>query len=327
MSLLPAQQAITGHPQDSPTDGSGNAAPFGVFTNGSVAESHVQILVPKDELPAAGAILTGMELSALIGGTVNYAQLTITVRPVTLTSLSLVFANNNLGPATTVLAATSLQKTWATSAWTPLPFTNVYVHDGVSALLVEIQKVVAPTSGGGGSSGGGSTFPFVTQTIAFPERIDRPQMVYVFGGPGSGGATNPAAFASAQPISFRLDWLNAPTFRQRSDYLGPVLDYGLGNTLELTVDGNPGDVYATMLANSFLPTAIPVPGIGGSVRIAALNVWNSGFVDAAGHGGQTIVIPVDPTLVGAHLAWQAVTLGAFSGALTLTNGSDHFINP
>ena len=316
---LAAQQTISSHPQDTPLDGSANVAPFGVLASGAAAESRVQILIPRDELPAPGATLTGLELACLVGGTVRYGQLQITARPVTLTTLSTTFAANLAGPATQVLAASSLQVNWATSAWTPLAFTQPYVHDGVSALLLDIVKVVVP-------AGGGSSFPFVTMSAAYPERTDRPQMVYVFGGPGSGAATLATAFAQAQPVSMRLRWSSAPTLRHRSDN-NALLAYGLGNVVQFFVNATPGHLFALAGGDAFLPAAVPVPGILGNLRLGAPILFASGLIIGVGAGGTKFTMSNVLSLVGLHLAYQAATIDPATGSLSLTNGTDHFINP
>ena len=154
-------------------------------------------------------------------------------------------------------------------------------------------------------------------TTPFPTRLDRPRMVYVFGEPGTGAADLPLAFAAEEPISLRLRWSGAPTFRHRSDTTLVLGAYGLGNTLDLAVEGAPNAVYATMLADSFLQAPIALPGIAGVVRLAALNLFQSGFLDAFGHVGAQILIPNDPALVGAHIVWQGITLDLASGAPVL----------
>ena len=81
-ALLPSQQiSRTAHPQATLQNGNGNASPFGIFTGGGAAEARVQFLIPKDELPSTPALLTGLELHALVGGTVDYASLVITAMP------------------------------------------------------------------------------------------------------------------------------------------------------------------------------------------------------------------------------------------------------
>jgi len=326
---LPAQQVLTAHPQDTTLDGFGNVAPFGVLPGGLVAESRVQILVPKDELPAVGAVLTGLEAASLVGDTVTYTQLSITVRPVTLTSLSTSFAANLVGTPTTVLSASGLQVPWTTGAWTPIAFTQNYVHDGVSAMLIDITKIAGPTvvsGGGGGGGSGSSSYPYVTMTSAWPERLDRPQMVYFFSAAGGGGSTSPTAFASASPVSLRLRWSGVPSLRHQSDN-GTLVAYGLGNSITFTAAGNAGDLFAIAGADAFLPTAIQLPGIVGSLRIGAPILFASGLLDGNGLGVAGFVVPSVPGLVGVHLAYQAVTIDPAGGPLRLTNGTDHFVNP
>ena len=130
--------------------------------------------------------------------------------PTHATSLSQAFGPNAIGPVVTAFQATNLQKTFTTSGWTGLTFTQGYQHDGASSLLIEVfEQVTVPP---------GSSFPFVTMaTSALQVRADRPQMVYAFGSPGSGAAGSSSAFASADPVSLRLVWSGTPTLHNLSD--------------------------------------------------------------------------------------------------------------
>src|SRR5262247_1463641 len=117
---LAAQQInLTAHPQDTVQNGSANFSPLGCFNTGAGAEARSQLLVPADELPAAGAVLMGMEVQVLSPGSLTYTSLQIDVCPTSATSLTTSFAANLTGYQQTVLQATSLTVNYATSAWTP----------------------------------------------------------------------------------------------------------------------------------------------------------------------------------------------------------------
>jgi hypothetical protein len=317
-NLAFAQQLPTSHPQDTLQGGGGNFSPFGVFSTGSGAEARSQILVPKNELPGPGAVLTGIELLALVGGTVDYASLQITASPTPATSLSSTFAANVVGPTTVVLQATSLQVAHSQTAWVAIPFTQPYVHDGTSALLLDIQKVVQTAP----------SYTFVTTKItSSPARTDRPQMVYSFGGPGSGQSAATAAFGNAEPISFRLSWLGTPTLRNRGD-TGPAgTQYHLGGSVLLTTNGSPGSFWVLAAGTGFLASSVVIPGLGGSLHLDGAVVFAGGLLDATGVGQHTVSIPNVAGLVGAYLPYQAATVDPLNGAIVLTNGSDHFVNP
>ena len=316
---LPCQQTLTAHPQNTLTGGNGNFSPFGVFSTGNGAEGHTQFLVPAQELPAIGAVLVGIELAALVPGTVDYASLQISASPTTATSLSMTFASNVVNPATVVLPAGPLQATFSTSAWTRIDFPTPYGHDGTSALVLDIQKVAQPIGG---------SFQFVTHLKnALPPRTDRPQMVYAFSNPGGGGSTATTAFANDEPISFRLVWLGTPTLRNQSDAgMFGGLQYAVGTTVTLTTQGSPGFLWALAAGAAFFTPGIPVPGITGEFRLNGPVVFAAGLLDVQGLGSTGIAIPNNPMLVGLYLAYQGGTIDPSTGQIVLTNGTDHFVN-
>jgi hypothetical protein len=315
-SFAPSQQGSTAHPQDTLTGGGGNFAPLGVFSTGAGAEARTHILVPKDELPGAGALLTGMEVLSLLGGTVDYAALQIVAMPTPATALSSTFAANLVGTPTVVLS-TALQVAHSTTAWVPIQFTQPYVHDGTSALLLEIQKVVQPAA----------SYTFVsTKKTSSPPRLDRPAMVYAFGGPGSGQSTAVSGSGNDEPISFRLVWSNTPTLKNRSDPGVSGNQYNVGGTVVLTTQGSPGHFWVLAAGTGFLTPAVVIPGVQGSLRANGAVLFAGGLLDANGEGQQTVAVPNAPSLVGFYLVYQAATVEPSTGAIVLTNGTDHFVN-
>ncbi len=316
--VVPAQQTnVTAHPQDTLQGGGGNYSPFGVFSTGSGAEARCNILVPKDELPGAGALLTGIELLTLIGGTVDYASLQITASPTPATSLSSTYAANLVGTPTVVLQATSLQVTYSTTAWVPIGFTQPYVHDGTSALLLDIQKIVQSAA----------SYQFVTmKKTSSPSRTDRPTMVYGFGGPGSGQSTAANAFGSDEPISFRLRWSGTPTVRNRGDAGVSGNQYSLGGSVLLTMQGDPGFFWVLAAGTGFLTPSVVIPGIQGTLRLNGAVLFAGGLLDATGAASHVVYLPNNPGLVGFYLPYQAATVDPGTGAIVLANGTDHFIN-
>jgi hypothetical protein len=210
--------------------------------------------------------------------------------PTHATSLSQAFGPNAIGPVVTAFQATNLQKTFTPTGWTGLTFTQGYQYDGASSLLIEVfEQVTVPP---------GSSFPFVTMaTSALQVRADRPQMVYAFGSPGSGAAGSSSAFASADPVSLRLVWSGTPTLRNLSDagLTSTFNQYAVGGSVNFTVDGQPGELW--------------------------------GLAGASGSGQQALSIPNVPALAGGYFAYQAVTVNAATGVISLTNGTDHFVHP
>lgn len=316
-SFATAQGALTAHPQETLQNGNGNLVPFGVLSTGSFGEGHTMILIPKDELPSVASLITGIQVHCQGTVTLDYQSLIINMGPATGTQLTTTFANNFASPPTNVLSATSLQLSYSSSQWLHIPFTTPYVHDGVSALVIEIQKVIAPAA----------SYPFATMsTSSSPQRVDRPNMIYSFGTPGSGASTAPTASVSAGALSVRLEWTGTTTIRNLSD-VGPSNNqYGIGTNVTLTVNGQPSNLFVIAAATAYLPTALPVPGISGDLRVDSPVLFAAGLLDPAGVGTQLLAIPNDPTLVGFFLCYQAANIDPTTVAISLSNGSDHFIN-
>jgi len=320
-TLLSAQNpALTAHPQETLQNGNGNLVPFGVLTTGSFGEGHTMFLVPANELPSFPALLYGIEIHCQATASLTYSSLTLNCGPTTATSLQTTFANNFPTAPTNVLQAVGLTVNYSSSAWVQIPFTSPYVHDGVSALVIEIQKVVQQAA----------SYPFMTMsTSSSPPRTDRPNMVYAFGTPGSGASQALTGPYQANPLSFRLVWQGTPTIRNRGDLVaGPSSNqYGLGGTVTLTMNGPPSNLYLMAAATSFLPVAFPIPGITGNLRLNSPVIFDSGLLDPAGVATYVLNIPNNPALVGFYLAYQGATIDPATVGISLTNGMDHFVNP
>lgn len=317
--VLTAQNpALTAHPQETLQNGNGNLVPFGVLTNGSFGEGHTMFLVPKDELPSFPAILTGIEIHCQATASLVYSSLTLNLGPTTATSLQPTFANNFPTAPTNVLQAVGLQVNYLSNAWVQIPFTTPYVHDGTSALVIEIQKVVQTAA----------SYPFMTMsTSSSPSRTDRPNMVYAFSTPGGGASTSPTGPYAANPLSFRLVWAGTPTLRNRGDLGSSQNQYNVGGTVLLTMNGPSSHLYLIAAATSFLPVAAPIPGITGDLRLNGPVIFDAGLLDPAGVATYTVSIPNNPALVGFYITYQGATVDPVSVGITLTNGTDHFVNP
>jgi hypothetical protein len=151
-------------------------------------------------------------------------------------------------------------------------------------------------------------------------------MVYSFGNPGSGQSNATTGFGNDSPISFRLLWENTPTLRNFSSQAPANNQYALGGSVTLTTEGDPGDLWVLAAGTDFLPVAVFVPGIAGTFRLNGAVVFTAGLLDAAGEGTFVLNIPNTPMLVGLYLPYQAATIGATTGLIWLTNGTDHFVN-
>lgn len=318
-TTLATAQNLTAHPQETLQNGNGNVAALGVISGGLFAEGRAHILVPKDELPSFPAALLGIEFHGGATDTVHYGPLVITLAPTTATQLSPVFANNFTAPATTVFNVPAVSVPWTTAGWVRLNFAQPYVHDGSSALLIEIQKVVQPDPVTG--------YPFMTiTTSSSPSRTDRPAMCYAFSGPSGGGSTATQATTFAVSHAHRLVWQFTPTLRHLSDVGGSGNQYNLGGSVTFTVAGNAGELWVLAASLGFLPASVPIPGFGGALRVGSPVVFASGVLGVNGEGTHVLALPANPSLIGFYLAYQAATVDAGSGAIVLTNGTDHFIN-
>lgn len=313
-----AAQNRTAHPQETLQGTSGNVVPFGVGFGSSV-ESRTQLLVPKDELPAVPAVLVGIELHGLLPGTMQYASLQIDIAPTTATTLLPTLDSNLPVPATTVLPAGPLTVTFSNTAWVAIPFPVAYVHDGQSALVLDIRKIVNVA---------GSAPLFGCSAVTTPIRTDRPRMVFANGNSGSGASQAGVATVFPQnPISFRLRWLGAPTLSSRSDAAGSGNYHGLGGSVTLTVQSNPGEFWVLAADSSFLPMGVALPGVGGELRLQNPNLFAAGQLDFLGRASHVLAIPSDPLLVGSYLTFQAATIDPATMTILLTNGTDLFVNP
>jgi hypothetical protein len=274
------------------------------------------LLVPRDELPSAPATLAGIEVHCQSPATVQYASLTIRCAPTAATALQHTFASNYAVTPVTVLAANGLTVGYTSTGWTPIVFPSPYVHDGASALLLDVQKVVQ-----------GPPWPDATMSSSSsPPRLDRPDMIYALGGPGSGAASASNAAVVAPALSFRLLWLGTPTIRNRADPGPTGWQYGLGSTVAVTTNGPPGHLFVLAAALDFLPAQVAIPGIGGALRLNGPVPYVTGLLDGAGDAAFAFGIPVNPVLVGFRLAHQGAVVDPATIAVTLTNGMDHFVN-
>jgi hypothetical protein len=318
-AALAAQSGVlTAHPQETLQNSSGNIAPLGVLPGGVAAEARAMLLVPREEAPTVPAVLTAIEIYCPSAATVQYASLQMNASATPATGLNLAFAPNFQQGPWPILSASNLTVAYG-SGWTRIPFNNPYPFPGDANLLIEFRKVVAASGG---------SYPLATMaTSSSPPRADRPPMVYAFGNPGSGA--NNAAFGTtyATSIAYRLVWNNTPTIRHCSDVGASNNQYNLGGNVTVTMQGSPGQLYVMAAGSTYMPFGLPLAGIGGLLRVNAPNTFASGLLGVTGSDAATIAIPNNPALVGVFLAYQGVTYDLGSQALTLTNCSDHFVNP
>jgi hypothetical protein len=313
--------ALSAHPQETLQNGNGNLVAFGIGETGSCGEGRTMLLVPARELPTTPCVLLGIDVHPQMAATITYSSLAIRCAPTSATTLQSAFASNFGAPPTTVLAASNLTLSWQ-NGWMPIVFSTPYLHDGSSSLVIEIKKNIQAAG----------SYPFVTMsTSSFPARTDRPAMIFAFGTPGSGASQASTSAYAANPLSVRLRWLFTPTVRHRSDVGGLFHhQYNLGGTVEVTVAGAPGHIYLLGAGYDWLPARLPIPGLRGALWITTPTgpiVFAQGMLGASGEAMHPISIPPIAALVGMRLTYQAETIDPSTMEITLSNGSDHFINP
>lgn len=313
-SSLVAQQR-TAHPQDTNGFGPGNAFPLGVFFGGNSGEARTQFLIPSQELPAVPATLLGIEVFPTVQIAVNYFQLGIRCSPSSALALDTTFAAN-LGPGTVAVLPPASRTVQFGTSWTPVMFTTPYQHDGHSGLVIDIRKYVSP---------GNPLAISWHSDVSVPPRADRPRMITAAGLSGSGASQASVATQSLEPISLRLLWQQVPTLRHTAAAGPSGNQCGLGNTVSLTVEGAPGHLFVMAAGIDWLP-GYPLAGVQGEFRMAARYTFEDGTLDAQGRGGYVVQIPNLPALVGLRVVYQAATLDPATGAVVLTNGTDHFVN-
>jgi hypothetical protein len=310
--------ALTAHPQETLQNSSGNFAPFGVLPGGVGAEARTMLLLPREEVPTLPAVLTAIEVACPTNAVVDYAALEIYLAATPATGLNLAFAPNYQQPPWPALQTANLTVNY-TAGWTRIPLSNPYPFPGNANMTLEIRKVVQPGAGG---------FPFATMaTSSSPPRVDRPPMTLVFGNPGSGASTTPFGAAYTTSLAIRLVWDGVPTLRHRSNVGTSGNQYALGGSVDLTIATQPGQFYVLCAGSTYLSPGLPLPGINGELRLNGFTAFASGFVGPSGADSVMLTIPNNLALVGVFLAYQAATYDLAAQSFTLTNCSDHFVNP
>ena len=316
LSPLAAQTTTaTAHPQDTTQNNNGNLVPFGCLNGTTFTNGHCQVLIRGLELPGPGAILTGMEVHCQGTLSLTYSSLNISVSATTATSLTSNFAGNLPAPQT-LLTGTNVTVNFVSNAFVSIPLTGIYVHDGTSSLVLDIQKVVNP-----------STAQFATMsTTSNPPRNDLPSMAYAFGGPGTGAETAASATTFAPPLSVRLLWQGVPTIHLLADRAPSGNQYGLGSTITLTTEAAPGSVAINFISTAFLSPFLTLPPVAGEWRVQGVTL-NVAVLPGSGAVTLPINVPNAANLVGLHLCYQSGAIDPTATFAQFTNATDHVINP
>jgi len=308
-AIVAQSERLTAHPQDEPHQG-GQVNPFGCLSHFS--EARIQLFFEPQYLPGPGAVLVGMEVRPVSSGVVTYPSLALTVSPFALgMQASAVFASNLPHP-TSVLQLSNHSIPWNSAAWERLQFSQPYVHDGVSVLVIDIQKVAVPCSSSGGSTAG--------------YRPDLPTMLTAFGPAGSGMHQASVAMWAVPPIDVRLVWSNAPTLRLSSP-VPAALHHGfaIGSTLDNVVAAAPGSLVGLIGDLQWSPP-VTLPFASGRLWVQGVGLAVE-VTNANGEAQRTFPIPALPAFIGQQLTYQALVLDPSSGQLLFTNAADCYVAP
>jgi len=316
-ATAPAQNPLA-YPQASTASLSGNFTPLGFSSIGAGNEGRYQVLIPADHLPGRPALIRAIECYTIVGtGPVTYSSLSIRIgsilgAPVLSTSFTA-----NLASSVQVWAKTQVTLQWTERQWVRIALGTPYAYDGTSNLVLDFQKVVAPTTG----------IPLVSHATA--RRAGVVPAVYIFGPTGSGASqATSARFSSPNPLLVRLI-VDTPTLSLSSPPIFPnYLDFAIGGPVDIAVHAAPNQVHWTLLANGFSPIGVTRPPVAGTLflDLAGVSTLATGVVPATGEWSTQLTIPNDPGLVGLQFALQSAVAGPNLGQPTWTNASDFFVN-
>jgi len=320
-AALAAQQPnTTAYPQTALGGPYGNSVPFGCSTSGLFVEGRSQILIRAPYLPSPNAMLTGIavhsQTASAGSGTLVYPLLRITISRSTAAVLSPTF-DSNLTTPVIVLNEVNLPIHWVANAWTMIPFSTPYLHDGGSGLVIEIQKIVSPT------------LDVSSRTIQNSGRADLPRMINATGGAGSNARTATTATVTTNyPLAMQLRWTMAnqqpvPTLKLRSDAASNFGNqFAIGRSIDHTVQAAPGVPVVHFVAPVLEATRLPSPLFVGRVWMSNQFPLSQGIVPASGETTLTIAIPNDAALVGAYLVFQSILVDAPAPPWRVTNAAD-----
>ncbi|MBI5851585.1 MAG: hypothetical protein HZB39_11265 [Planctomycetes bacterium] len=326
LSLVVAAAAQTTNPIRYPqanTDGSsGQIIPLGFSTSsGNFDEGRWQQLIQARYLPSTGGVILGLEVLSQASLTATYPTLQITMSLVPPGgTLSTTFANNLPQPVP-VFSHLAHTIVWTARQWQTIPLDIPFVYDGVSDVVVEIQKtfdrVATPPPGLAHH-----------QTDGDPSRPGLPIARNTFGTLGSGALARTTSTSSSVPMKMGFRFADLPTFT----LLGPrgganSRVFAVGGSFDASLNGQPFALFGSLIAFGWAAPPIAVPGIGGLVMVdlPSTTAYASGAMDASGVATTTWSIPNDPGLVGVMVVFQGVSTSVGAGVV-MTNGIDCVIN-
>jgi len=280
-------------------------------------EARCQELVLAHNLPANGALITGIEVSPHFLGQITYSTLEIRLGHSPVQALTTSFAANNPSPQL-VYASSNQTINWSsTTQWVPFPFQTPFLYSAGSNLVLEVKKII---------NRGMTTSGTVSHQMQNgPMRNDLPTPMWAEGPLGSGAANAPSGLLyGGPPMLVRFRYANEPTLVIKSTPPGGTY-FRLGATVTLTVQGNPGELFVNTIDVGLAPTPQLIPPINGFYYLQAIfNLMFVGVVGGGGTGPFSFTIPNAPPLVGTHAYFQSLTAGA---SITWTNAVDAIVQP
>ncbi len=318
---LLAQNHVS-YPQDTTTGGNGNNIAFGVSSGASLDEGRYQQLIPRTHLPSTGAVILGVEVvsRALQPHTLTHESLQITLSHDARTQLDPSAATNLPAPVV-VLAVQNFSNAYAAGQWSAIQFTTPFVYDGVSDLVIDVQKVFDRST---------STVPVGGSSMSragHPGRPDLPDSRWAFGSYGSGAATSSTLNFFGDPLLLRLQVGGLPTTVLRGDRVGNTGNFfALANPFEVEVRAASGDLFGVFASTSFqAPMTFPL--LSGTLQITLPQTLKVGLMPATGVDVTTITLPNNNAFVGTHLTFQSGVVPSGAGSGLWTNATDMFVNP
>jgi len=280
-------------------------------------ETRTQHLIPAPYVATAGGMIVALEVSPHVTGSVPYKQLDIVMGHTTLSTLTTTFATNTPMSSVVFSRPNTTMNFPSKTTWYPIIFDTPFRYDGMSNLVIEIQKQI--------------NRPAVTATVShqttnYPSRADLPQALFAYGQGGSGQyqATTGSLFSVSSRIMWRLRFRDNPTLTIASTRSSTGRDYfHLGSTLTLTMQSNPGDFFIHTFDVGLRSIPLSIPGVQGDYWLPSVfNIFWMGSVPAGGRHDFKLTVPNVPGLVGVHVYFQSV---AGFVVFELTNVADCII--
>jgi hypothetical protein len=313
-----ATAQVVAYPQDTTLSRATASVPLGYARAPfpDVTEARFQQLIPATHLPTAPSAITALAFPVGGLGTsfgTDYARLEITVSATRATQLSTTYADNLPAPVV-VLNATG-QRAWSFQQWNVLQLDRPIAHDGVSALVIDIRKVVRSSEALVVGTG------IASNLLGAPPS---PRLAQGNFGPAGSGAAN-RTFADAPgfpPIQIRLQ-VDTPTIALRSDPNPVGVMFAIGGGVEVRVYGPAQAPYCAIVDTTF-HARFELPGVVGAGIVMPRAEFPLRVIDASGSDAINFVLPNDRGLVNQRFTLQA-GVAIPNGAPTWTNGAEFVV--